>query len=178
MSSITYHFGGKEGLYLAAARHIAAQLSGRMHQAIEVAQPSLAPGATREEAIAALLSILDRFTEIMTHPESEPWARFIVREQMDPTEAFDAIFATIGQFASTAARLIERISEGRCDPADARLRVIAIVGQVLAYRTAKAALLKLTGWEDVDSDGVARIRQVVREHTIAIINGNFGKVGS
>ena len=30
MSSITYHYGGKQGLYLAAARHIADQMGERM----------------------------------------------------------------------------------------------------------------------------------------------------
>lgn len=40
-------------------------------------------------ALTALLTIIDRFVELTVHPESAAWARFIVREQREPTEAFD-----------------------------------------------------------------------------------------
>jgi AcrR family transcriptional regulator len=37
MSAITYHFGGKEGLYLACARHIVEQISGRVDRILAFA---------------------------------------------------------------------------------------------------------------------------------------------
>lgn len=175
MSSITYHYGGKEGLYLAAAEHIAAQMIARMAPAIEISDAAMREDADREASVAALLAIVERFAEVMTHSESEPWARFIVREQMDPTDAFDAIFATVGTIAGRVAWHIGRISGGTLTPAEARLRVLAIMGQVLAYRTAHAALLRMTGWREIDAEGVAAIKNIVREHSLAIVNGNFGR---
>jgi len=175
MSSITYHFGGKQGLYLAAARHIAERITERMGSALASSEAAMADQAGRDEAIAAMLAIVERFAEIMVHPESEPWARFIVREQMDPSEAFDVLFETFGPVAGRVAAHIVQISEGRVSPSDARLRVIAIVGQVLAYRTARAALLRLMDWDEVDAQGVAAIKCVVREHTLAIVTSGLGE---
>src|SRR5438270_12201256 len=88
MSSITYHYGGKKGLYLAAARHIADQIGERMRPALAASETACSDDEGPEAALNALLAIIDRFVEIMVHPESAVWARFIVREQMEPTEAF------------------------------------------------------------------------------------------
>src|SRR5690349_10585666 len=93
MSSITYHYGGKQGLYLAAARHIADRMGERMAPALAVAEAARGrEGEGPEAAMAELLAIIDRFVEMMVHPESAAWARFIVREQMEPTEAFDVLY--------------------------------------------------------------------------------------
>jgi AcrR family transcriptional regulator len=50
MSSITYHYGGKEGLYLAAARRIAGQIARRFEAAMaDAADPeALSPPAALE----------------------------------------------------------------------------------------------------------------------------------
>src|SRR3954452_3744997 len=82
MSSITYHYGGKKGLYLAAARHIADQIGERMRPALAASETACRDDEGPEAALNALLAIIDRFVEIMVHPESAVWARFIVREQM------------------------------------------------------------------------------------------------
>src|SRR4051812_28917810 len=79
MSSITYHFGGKEGLYLAAADHIAESVAAM--QAPVLGAISAAGAPSREAAIEALLAIIDSMAQMMLRPESEDWARFIIREQ-------------------------------------------------------------------------------------------------
>jgi AcrR family transcriptional regulator len=177
MSSITYHFGGKEGLYRAAAGHIAACMGEGMGEALASSDGALAEGAARGEAISALLAIVDRLAIMMSQAESAPWARFIVREQMDPTEGFDIIFATMGPVAHRIAALVERIAQGACSTGEARLRAIAIIGQPLAYRTARAALLRITGWRDVGPEEASAIRAVVRGHTLAILEQGFGEAG-
>ena len=89
MSSITYHYGGKEGLYLAAADHIAAQIGEHMAPALELG--ALSPGMTASAARTAVQHILARFIETMGTKNSA-FSLFIVREQMEPTEAFDRIY--------------------------------------------------------------------------------------
>ena len=93
MSSITYHYGGKQGLYLAAARHIAEQMGERMAPVLAESERRAAKVEGPDAASAELLTIIDRFAAVMVHPESAAWARFIVREQMEPTEAFDVCTA-------------------------------------------------------------------------------------
>ncbi len=171
MSAITYHYESKQGLYLAAARHIAERMGERMASALAATgQNEGGPDA----AFAELLEIIDGFVGVMVHPESAGWARFVVREQMEPTEAFDVLYGVMGRLVDRLAALIVRIGGGRCDEAEARLKTVAIVGQALVFRVARATLLRATGWTDIDPDGAAAIRRVVRAHTEAILKSIRG----
>jgi AcrR family transcriptional regulator len=175
MSSITYHYGSKQGLYLAAARHIADRMGERMTPALAATEAQGRDDEGPDAALTALLAIIDRFVEVMVHPESAAWARFIVREQMEPTEAFDILYGGVmGRLVDRLSTLIVRISGGRCDAAEARLKTVAIVGQALVFRVARAALLRVTGWTDVHADGAAAIRRIIRDHTIAILTRTHG----
>jgi AcrR family transcriptional regulator len=177
MSSITYHYGSKHGLYLAAARHIADQMGERMAPALAASESRSREGEGPDAALAALLAIIDRFAEVMVHPESAAWARFIVREQMEPTEAFDLLYGGVmGRLVDHLSALIVRIGGGRCDAAEARLKTLAIVGQALVFRVARATLLRATGWTDVDTRGAAAIRRIIRAHTAAILTSTRGDI--
>jgi AcrR family transcriptional regulator len=175
MSSITYHYGGKRGLYLAAARRIADQMGERMSPVLAAAELPHPEGEGADAALAVLLMIIDGFVEVMVHPESALWARFIVREQMEPTEAFDVLYGGVmGRLVNHLSTLIVRIGGDHCDAAEARLKTLAIVGQALVFRVARATLLRVTGWTDVDADGAAVIRRIIRAHTSAILTSTRG----
>ena len=177
MSSITYHYGSKQGLYLAAARHIADQIGQRLAPALAASETRSRPGEGPDAAATALLVVIDRFAEMMVHPESSAWARFIVREQMDPTEAFDTLYSGVmGRLLDHLSALIVRIGGGRFDAAEARLKTLAIVGQALVFRVARATLLRATGWTDIDTTGAAAIRNILRAHTSAILASTRGDV--
>jgi AcrR family transcriptional regulator len=174
MSMITYHHGSKEGLYLAAAQSIADQIG-------EPITPAFAAAARIEAeddaaaALAQLVELVDEFATVMVRPESAAWARFIVREQMEPTPAFDILYGGVmGRLIDHLSALIDRVSGGRLGPAEARLRTIAIVGQALVFRFARATVLRATGWTDIDADETAAIRRVVRAHTAAILANEHG----
>jgi AcrR family transcriptional regulator len=178
MSSITYHYGGKAGLYLAAARHIADQMGERMAPALAASEALRKKRGGPDAALTAFLTIIDRFLEVMVHPESAAWARFIVREQMEPTEAFDVLYGGLmGRLVDHLSALIVRICRGRCDLADARLKTLAIVGQALVFRVARATVLRATGWTDIDVAGAAAIRSIIRAHTRAIVTNTYGDRG-
>lgn len=169
MSSITYHYGGKEGLYLAAVRHIASQIGERLDPAL-LASKDTAQDSGPEAASRTVLSILDHFLEIILRPESEAWARLIVREQMGPTVAFDALYGGVmGRAIEHLSALLVGIGEGRWDDTEARLKALAIIGQALVFRVGRATLLRAAGWTDVDAEGAAAIRRVVLAHTSAVL---------
>jgi hypothetical protein len=94
---------------------------------------------------------------------------------MEPTEAFDVLYGgMMGRLVDHLSALIVRIMGGRCDAAEARLKTLAIVGQALVFRVARATLLRATGWADVDAAGGAAIRRVIRAHTRAIFSNTSG----
>jgi AcrR family transcriptional regulator len=170
MSAITYHFGGKDELYLAVARHLAAQIGERVAAARQ-ATSALSRDAGPAEVRAALHELLQAFVGIMVRPESASWARYILREQMEPTPAFDLLYGNLmSPVLQQGCALLRRISGQRLSLRDARLRVLALFGQVLVFRACRAAVLRSNDWKDIGESETRRIRAVVRLHTDAILD--------
>jgi AcrR family transcriptional regulator len=168
MSSITYHFGGKHGLYLAAADHIAAGIA-ELHAPM-LAEIATARDGTREQARDALLLILDHFAQTMLRPESELWARFIIREQQEPTEAFDRLFR--GAMAPVVGKLVDLLARVRDDlsPREVSATAILLVGQAMILRAGRAAVCRMLGVEAIDEDSAVLLRARLRDNLLCILS--------
>jgi len=169
MSSITYHFGGKQGLYLAAADHIAASVKAIQGPALEAAR-QVAENGTRDQAIEALLAVLDGFALMMLSPQTEAWALFITREQQNPTEAFDRLYTGVMQgvvevFVAAAARI-------RTDlPGDeVRAMGIMLFGQCLVLRVCRAAVTRILSVETIDEPTSKLLRARLRANARCILS--------
>ena len=165
MSSITYHYGGKEGLYLAAADYIAQQMEGVAERLDTGALPD-----TPEAARVAIQTILGRMIDKLAGKQTMPWSMFIMREQMSPTEAFDRIYA--GPMGALMGRLVELVcvATGRREPSVSRVAVVTLFGQVLAMRAARATCARLFE-RPVDSpELIAEVRARVAANTDAILD--------
>ena len=158
MSSITYHFGGKEGLYLAAADHIAESIAAMQAPVLEAVKAAGAP--SREAAVEALLAIIDSMAMMMLSPESEDWARFIIREQQAPTEAFERLYK--GVMEKVLGVVVGLMARVRPDYDDRTLRASAIllVGQAMMLRAGRAAVCRALGAETID----APLARLLRAH--------------
>jgi TetR/AcrR family transcriptional regulator, regulator of cefoperazone and chloramphenicol sensitivity len=171
MSSITYHYGGKEGLYLAAAQRIGEQISQRF--AATMAQASDPDSLDAPAAVEQVITLADAFLSMMLSPVSAPWARFIVREQMEPTEAFEVLWNQfMSRLSGHLVKLILRAGDGRWKPAEARVRAVALVGQILVFRVSRATALRMTGWDDIGTAQAAEIRRVLHAHIRLLLDPN------
>ena len=97
VASISYHFGGKEGLRTACARHVTAQVSRVMGTA---SPPPRDPDAART-TLTAMLRGLCHF--LLLRPQASLIAAFMVREMARPSPALDLIY--IGAFEGIHRRL-------------------------------------------------------------------------
>ncbi len=171
MSSITYHFGGKGGLYLAAAEHISSTLGERLRPALEKVALICAGGIDAAAARASLHVVVSRMIEVMVGQETAAFARFIVREQAEPTEAFDRLYAGImGQMLARVAHMLRVISGDTLGETEARVRAMTLVGQVLVFRVARATVLTATGWSDVTEAETAIVKDAVADNLDAIFD--------
>ena len=168
MSSITYHYGGKEGLYLAAADYIAAQLGG--HMSPDVIEQGLPQELTPDAARALIHDTIARFVETMAAEHIDSWSLFIVREQMAPTEAFERIYG--GLMGTMLERLSELvcIATGNDDVSDARVVVLTLIGQVIVLRASRATVLKLMRRSAIDAEAIALLAARIAANTDAILD--------
>ncbi|MDF7777207.1 CerR family C-terminal domain-containing protein [Sphingomonas sp. AOB5] len=171
LSAITYHFGGKEGLYLAAAEHIAGQIRGWIGPALAMSHEICAEDGDPAAARAALQGILGAAVAIMTRDETEAFARFIIREQAEPTEAFNILYdGVMGPASDRVCALLQCAAGGRLDPAEARLRTLMLIGQVLMFRVCRATVLRGMGWSDIGPAEQIAIRRIATDHLDAILD--------
>jgi AcrR family transcriptional regulator len=163
MSSITYHYGGKEGLYIAAAEYIAAQME-------DVAHGIQRQGLTPEDARAAIHTMMTRMLDKISAERSRPWTLFILREQMNPTEAFDRIYAgPMGQMMETFVDLVCMATGVRDAPA-ARLIVMTLFGQLLVLRAARATCERVFERRVDDPALVADLKARIAANADAILD--------
>ncbi|MEO6152018.1 MAG: CerR family C-terminal domain-containing protein [Croceibacterium sp.] len=157
MSSITYHFGGKKGLYLAAADHIAVHMRERLGPLRERAE-QLAADATREDTEAVLLAMLDAFAQTMLRPESAPWARFMAREQQEPTEGFARLWD--GGMKGLAHAFLTLVGRCRPDLVEEECRAITVLlfGQALVLRVGRASVCHIMERDGLDEQDGAKLR--------------------
>jgi AcrR family transcriptional regulator len=168
LAAILYHFGGKEGLHLAVAEHIAESIGAKLGPTIAAIS---APEAAASPATARTMlhRLIETFADvILGSAEAERWARFIVREQMQPTAAFDVIYRFLGNAVTNASRLFAT-ALNRPDDVELRVRVFTFMGQVLVFRVAQAVVLRRLEWRAIGDSERALIKRIVLENLDDII---------
>ncbi|MCB1487471.1 MAG: CerR family C-terminal domain-containing protein [Bauldia sp.] len=170
LAAIVYHFGGKEELYRAVAEYIVEQTSGLVGPAMAAAG-ALEASATVEAARATLLRVIATYVDvILGADEAERWARFIIREQLQPTSAFDVIYGFMGGAHALGVRLVARILGRSEDDEEVRIRVFAMMGQILVFRVAHTLVLRRMDWASIGEEERAAIRRVVLLQVEAILD--------
>jgi TetR/AcrR family transcriptional regulator, regulator of cefoperazone and chloramphenicol sensitivity len=170
MSSITYHFGGKEGLYLATAERVIERMREKLAPAIAEAERACQPGCTRARAREALHSIYAHVATALVSSDTAPVARFIVREQAEPTDAFNRIYdRMIGPMLGRLSGLLTIAAGGKLEEAEARVRALSLFGQILVFRVAHATALRGAGWKSIGPSELQFIRGIVADHLEAVL---------
>jgi hypothetical protein len=105
----------------------------------------------------------------MVRQETGGFSRFIMREQAEPTEAFAIIYdGMMGQVVERVAQLVRIIAGGTISEMEAKVRALAIMGQAMAFRVARAAVLRTTGWREVGTPETAIVQSVILKQINAI----------
>lgn len=168
MSSITYHYGGKEGLYLAAADRIAERMSAVMGDPLELAHEIAADDA--DGARAQIHRILGRLADKMASAESADWTLFVLREQMNPGEAFERIYSGVmGQMVRKLGDLV-CIATGHAAVRVARIATITLMGQVITLRANRATCLKLLERDTLEPSDILDIKARIDANIDAILD--------
>lgn len=177
LQAIPYYFKNKEGLYLSVAEYISDQMRVRLGPTVKMVSEGLAALPTKgvsskgntDAARALLLQLLEGQAKVLWAEESEPWARFIVREQANPTEAFERIYEGIMKpMLQTVDTLLAIILNTEPGSEAIRIRSLTLIGQILVFRVAHTAALRHIGWRKLGKKEHEALFAVITENVAAL----------
>lgn len=176
LSAIPYYFGSKEGLYRAVAEHIAAEVAARQSGIVGKVEDAIKGGPlSREDALALLEDLVGSFALMLIGSNgADRWARFVMREQMDPTPAFDILYEKVmSRVHGLCTALVARIIGKAEDDPESLIRATTIIGQILVFRAARATVLRRLDWTTFTDERIAMIRSVIQAQVRAALLGGI-----
>lgn len=178
LGAIPYYFGGKAGLYRAAAQHIADGVSEKMLGVVTEVELALKDPTLKH---AQLFELLDRLmiktfaALVLGSAEADSWSYFIVREQMRPQEGFEILYrSVIGRIQRLLVTLTARLLKVSDDDPRTAIRAMTIMGEIMIFRTARAATMKRLGWSRFTEERLSEVQSVLREnfrHLLGSLSG-------
>ena len=178
LAAIPYHFESKRGLYLAVAEYVADELGARLLPRVAAVRAVLeAPDATPAQLREALHALLANMTGIiMGEPEAEARAGFILREQANPTDAFEILYERImGPMFETVIALTARLTDRDPDDPATRLDAVTLIGQLLVFRTSRAGVMRSLGWDRYTPERVELVKPSIARKADLLVDAARGK---
>jgi len=170
MSSITYHFGGKEGLYLACADHIAAHLAERFAPIMaEIGSPA---DMDRQQATEATCALIEEIALLMMSDESRDWTNFLIREQQNPGPAFERLYSGIMHHMVELLRALIVRARPELDASAIRALGIGIFGQALVLRAARATVIRVLDVSEIGETEKKLLLDQIRYNIKALLRSD------
>ncbi|NMP27471.1 transcriptional regulator CecR [Rahnella sp. SAP-1] len=173
IAAITYYFGSKEELYIASAEWIADFINDNFLEHMQCAEEVMSQSPSDKAHIRQLIhTACAQMIRLLTSDETLNLSKFISREQLSPTAAYQLIHdRVIAPIHSHLTSLVGRYT-GR-DPLDTEtiLHTHALLGQILAFRLGRETILLRTGWTTFDKANRQQISSVVLTHVDFILLG-------
>ena len=177
LAAIQYYFGSKQGLYLAVAEHIVEQIDELLGPKLAKVQEALKKDdLSKEQGFHLLCELVEFFiTGFLGRPQTGQWLTIITREQLCPSEAFSVFYEGFMRPLDEALfGLVARIMGRAKDDREVKLRVYAIMGEVLVFHVSPSSVRRGMKWDNYGPDNLAAIRNVIMENlkTIFSISSN------
>ena len=175
ISAIPYYYGGKRGLYNAVLEFITSRVRA-LHVKAGLTPADLPTDAnvTPEQARFLLSKLIGGVAHMFVgSDEPRRWVRLIVREQANPSEAFDILYQSqIRPMQMVIARLIGISLNLDPQGDEARIRAHALYGQIIGFIAGRAAILRSLEIERFQPHHVTLIKRVLMAHTSACMQAS------
>ncbi|MDI6554276.1 transcriptional regulator CecR [Enterobacter chengduensis] len=173
IAAITYYFGSKEDLYLACADWIADFIGTQFQPHVEEATALLGePSPDRAAVRELILTACHNMIRLLTHDDTLNLSKFISREQLSPTAAYQRVHdRVIAPMHTHLTRLIAAYTGRNANDTETILHTHALLGEILAFRLGRETILLRTGRTQFDEDKAAQIGQVIACHLDLILQG-------
>jgi TetR/AcrR family transcriptional regulator, regulator of cefoperazone and chloramphenicol sensitivity len=163
VAAVNYHFGDKEGLYLAVLRSVP-----DAHAEKYPSTGGLNANATAEARLRAYVDSLLRRVFDAGRPG---WhAKIIAREMVEPTRALDSLLEEVARpLHQELAGIVRELMGSEPDDDEVRSCALSIMGQCVYYHHARNVLTRLYPAQGFDAADVDRLSRHISEFSIAAL---------
>jgi TetR/AcrR family transcriptional regulator, regulator of cefoperazone and chloramphenicol sensitivity len=160
LSAITYHFGGKWELYLAAAEAIG-------NDAAKMVAPVIArlEAPSNGSLSSRLETAVSEFLDVMLD-EAAPnsWAMFLARCTAEDDEAFERIYErALAPLQSSLVRAVQASADGTLEESEIRLRASSTIAAIISFRLLPGIVVRGMGWKKLQPEEAKLITTMVRD---------------
>ena len=170
LNAIPYHFGGKEGMYLAVAQYIVDTTGAAIGATAREKVMNLETISPEQATLLAGELIVTVLRNVLGAPDAGFRGGFILREQLQPTAAFEVLYrGFIRELHESLSALVARAT-GR-DPREliSITRAHALLGQGLVFGMAQETFIRRSGLASADSKALETVIADVQALTVAAI---------
>jgi TetR/AcrR family transcriptional regulator, regulator of cefoperazone and chloramphenicol sensitivity len=170
LAAIPYHFGGKEGVYLAVVDHLASAVEKPLSAMVAEIDGALDQVRSRADTEALLARLIGTLARILLGSDQQALRiRFMMREQLQPTAAFERLYSRfIEHVHRCVTRLVACLLESDPNEPLTILRAHALFGQILGFAVAQATIRRRMGWKgEFTPAQVDEIAGIIVETTLA-----------
>jgi len=173
-AAIPYHFGGKEGLYIAVVEDLVVTVQRSVGTTAKSIQERLAKGPiTLEQGESLIVELVGKMVGFLVGAgQAQLRAAFVIRELMHPSAAFDLLYqGYMEQVHATITRLVAALLEDDPKSTASILRAHALLGQIVMFGAGRELIRRRAGWGDVTEEHLQQITSAVTETFLASIRG-------
>jgi AcrR family transcriptional regulator len=163
LAAVNYHFGDKEGLYMAVLRSVPSAQAEKYPS--NVGLPAKA--GAEQKLRAYIRSLLHRVFD-----EGRPgWhAKIIAREMIEPTRAFDALVEEAARpVHNELASIVRELLGSATTDESVRLCTLSILSQCVYYHHARTVLRRLYPEQKNGADDIERLVAHIAEFSLGAL---------
>ncbi|MCX5495923.1 CerR family C-terminal domain-containing protein [Kaistia dalseonensis] len=170
LAAIVYHFGSKEALHRAVTEYVIEQITRHMHTEQAEARDYLNGSPDKAGARIMLRKLIRwKVQSMLREEEAELWSRFILREQMDPSSTFDAVYEHLCSDQDPLNGLIGILFDLAPQSDEAIVRSATIMGQIFIFHIGRPMILRRLGRNALGDEELDLIARVVEENIDRIV---------
>ncbi|MGD0922274.1 MAG: CerR family C-terminal domain-containing protein [Terriglobia bacterium] len=170
--SIAYYFGSKQGLYHAAARHVAARWAAHQGPLIQQAQTSMSrPGITHRELVEILCTLLCDFVRlILDNFLPDCYGKFVSQAASGPAREFSVIDRGLAPLRVTLAEAIAGLTGESAASSATQVRALSIIGSCICFRRDRPAVLHALKWKQIGAKELKVVEAGIRANIQAMFS--------